>query len=98
MTAMHKETARSPNANRPQQTGPEFPTPEHLTPDQDAALHILCELFRVPYNPDHYRPILQLPPEWVAGWVGGVAQQYDRPTVYIGCSPEGALCAGKVGV
>jgi hypothetical protein len=70
----------------------QLPNPaEHLTEAQDVSLQRICEAFQVEYNPDHYHPIFDLPPDWVAGWVGGVAQQFTRRTIYIGCSPEGEI-------
>jgi hypothetical protein len=68
------------------------PSSEHqLTMLQEAALSSLCERYEVEYHPDHYRPVFDLPPDWVAGWVGGIAQQDVRRTIYVGCSPEGEI-------
>lgn len=62
---------------------------DHLTEAQDASLRALCAAFHVEYNPDHYTPKLQFPPEYVAGWIGGVAVQFERRTAYVNVSPEG---------
>jgi hypothetical protein len=68
------------------------PKPEHeLTLLQETALYALCERYHVPYDPGHYRPAFDLPDGWVAGWLGGTAQQKIGPTIYVGVSPEGEV-------
>jgi hypothetical protein len=37
------------------------------------------------------RPTFDLPSTWLAGWVGGEAIQATRPTIYVGCDPEGRI-------
>lgn len=54
---------------------------------QRAALVRICERFSVPYDEAHYRPVFDLPSDWVAGWVGGP----DHEKLYIGCDPEGRI-------
>jgi len=52
---------------------------------QARALWALCDRYKVPYVPEHYRPAL--PKGWVEGWVGGP----DAGKIYVGCSPEGRI-------
>lgn len=73
------------NEHQPQ---PERPS---LTAEQEAALRGICGRYKVGYDQDHYQPRFDLPQGWVAGWVGGYAIQAERPTIYIGASPEGEL-------
>ena len=53
-----------------------------MTPAQEAALRSLCERYRVPFNPEDWRAVFDLPPGYVAGWAG---------PIYCGCSPEGHI-------
>jgi hypothetical protein len=58
---------------------------------QEQALRALCARYNVDYDAGHYKPSFDLPAGYVAGWVGGHAIQATRPTIYVGCSPEGAI-------
>jgi hypothetical protein len=70
----------------------QVPTPEYqLTLLQDVALSSLCERYAVAYDPRHYGPAFDLPPDWVEGWVGGPEIQQTHPTIFVGCSPEGEV-------
>jgi hypothetical protein len=53
-----------------------------MTPEQDNALKLICERFHVPYDPANYRPVFDLPKDWVAGVVG---------PIYVGCDPTGRI-------
>lgn len=77
-----------------------------MTTEQEATLRKLCESYNVPFDPAHYPGSqFDLPPGYVAGWVGGpdhAALLHDdgrrvnvqggsrRTTIYVGVSPEGA--------
>jgi hypothetical protein len=61
------------------------------TEEQARALFAICERYHVTYDPDHYKPAFDLPKGYVAGWVGGYGIQKSHPTIYVGCSPEGAI-------
>ena len=62
-----------------------------MTEAQMEALTSLCERYKVPFRPEHYRPTFDLPSDWVAGWVGGYEIQEEHPTIYVGCSPDGRI-------
>ena len=51
----------------------------------------ICERYGVTYNPADYWRDSSLPAGYVSGWVGGHAIQATHPTIYVGCSPEGAI-------
>lgn len=57
-----------------------------MTPAQIAALLALCERFHVPFDPDDYCPQFDLPPGYVAGWVG-----HGPGQIFVGVSPEGEI-------
>lgn len=63
----------------------------HLNGKQEDALRALCDRYRVPFSARDFRSAFDLPAGYVAGWVGGHAIQQSRPTIYVGCSPEGAI-------
>ena len=73
----------------------------HLTEAQETALRGLCERYGVDYAAEHYGPDTDLPDGWVSGWIGGPhhanpayiqpAEPAGKPTVYVGCSPEGEV-------
>jgi len=52
-----------------------------VTEAQERALRNLCERYHVEFNPETFHSRFDLPPGYVAGWIG------DR--IYVGCSPEG---------
>lgn len=56
----------------------------NLTDQQTDTLRRLCEQRALTFDPDHYQPQFDLPPGYVAGWIGG-----DTGTIYVGVSPEG---------
>lgn len=53
-----------------------------LTKEQRAALDRLCQNYGVEFDESKYTPQFDLPPGWVAGWVG---------PIYVGCDPEGHI-------
>jgi hypothetical protein len=53
------------------------------TSAQTVALQALCVRFGVEYKAANFRPVSDLPSDWVAGWVG------DR--IYVGCDPDGEV-------
>jgi len=53
-----------------------------LTREQEYAIRDLCRRYRVAYIPGHYTPQFDLPPGYVAGWIG---------PIYCGISPEGDI-------
>lgn len=53
-----------------------------MTDEQRDALRTLCRGYKVPFQPENYLPVFDLPPGYVAGWVG---------PIYVGCSPEGEI-------
>ena len=61
------------------------------TEAQARALFGICERYGVTYNPADYWRDSSLPAGYVSGWVGGHAIQAAHPTIYVGCSPEGAI-------
>jgi hypothetical protein len=65
------------------------PERQGLTEAQDTALHGLCDRYGVDYSPAHYTPQFDLPPGYVAGWVGG--PERPKPTIYVGCDPHGGI-------
>jgi len=72
-----------------------------MTEAQDAALRDLCARYGVDFAPSHYTPKFDLPPNWVAGWVGGPRhanpsyanpeQPAGAPTLFVGVSPGGEV-------
>jgi hypothetical protein len=61
-----------------------------LTNEQYAKLRSLCDRYRVPFDPTHYRtssPNAVMLPGYAEGWVGGV-DQADQ-TIYVGVAPNG---------
>jgi hypothetical protein len=65
---------------------------------QEAALRSLCERYNVRFVAAHYHPQFDLPPGYVAGWVGGIehapkpsGRNSPKVTIYVGCSPEGEI-------
>jgi hypothetical protein len=50
--------------------------------NQKLALQDLCKRFHVEFVEDQYRPVFDLPSDWVAGWVG---------EIYVGCDPSGSI-------
>jgi hypothetical protein len=68
-------------------------TPERsLTEAQVGSLQNLCERYGVEYRADDYfiYPADSfMMPGWAEGWVGGHEIQWEHPTIYVGCSPEG---------
>lgn len=60
-----------------------------MTDAQRTALVNLCERYGVPFDPSHFTTgaAWDLPPGYVAGWVGGP----DVQKLYVGCSPEGHI-------
>lgn len=49
---------------------------------QDKALVEIHQRYGINYNPDRFRPTFDLPPGYLAGWVG---------SLYIGISPKGDI-------
>lgn len=64
---------------------------DSFTEAQETTLRTLCESFYVPYSAEHYRPVFAYPPDWVAGYVGGIVARYDLDTPHIAVGPEGEL-------
>ena len=60
--------------------------PAHVTDDQAAAIINIHVRYRVSLHPADWHPAFDLPPGYVAGWVGGPEQR-----LYIGVSPEGDI-------
>jgi hypothetical protein len=46
------------------------------------ALARLCKGYKVPFREEDFVPQFDLPPGYVAGWVG---------PIFVGCSPEGEI-------
>jgi len=61
------------------------------TEAQARALFAICDRYRVGYDPAHYWRDPSLPPGYVSGWVGGRDIQATRPTLYVGCDPDGRI-------
>lgn len=53
-----------------------------MTPPQEAALRDLCRRYHVPFDPKEYHVRSDLPPGYVAGWVG---------PIYVGCDADGRI-------
>lgn len=53
-----------------------------MTDAQRAALQDLCDRYHVEFDPTKYHPRSDLPPGYVAGWVG---------SIYVGVSPSGEI-------
>ena len=73
----------------------QLPQPESLlTPQQASSLEAICLRYTVKYNPSDY---FVYPADstmmagWAEGWVGGREIQAERPTLYVGVSPEGEV-------
>jgi hypothetical protein len=62
-----------------------------VTAAQEAALRAACDRYRVAFDARHYAGPFDLPPGWLAGWLGGPEIQPATPTIFVGCSPEGGL-------
>lgn len=60
-----------------------------MTDAQELALRRLCDGYGVKFDADHYHPQFDLPPGYVAGWIGG--NVFLPVTIYVGCSPEGEI-------
>lgn len=61
-----------------------------MTPAQKEALIDLCERYGVTFTESDYEVApFDLPPGYVAGWVGGALTA--RRTIYVGVSPEGEV-------
>jgi hypothetical protein len=58
-----------------------------MNEQQRLALQSLCSRYKVEFKEEHYRPQFDLPPGYVAGWLGGV----DAGKIFVGCSPEGSI-------
>jgi hypothetical protein len=54
-----------------------------MTEAQREALQDLCDRYKVPFDPATFHARSDLPPGYVAGWIG------DR--IYVGCDPEGRI-------
>lgn len=70
------------------------PREVNMTEEQRAALKRLCESYHVEYRDEDYLPAFDLPPGYVAGWIGGNEHNGTRAgfkTLYVGCSPEGEI-------
>jgi hypothetical protein len=55
-----------------------------LTDKQVHALSALCHRYNVTFDESNFLPAFDLPPGYVAGWIGN-----DR--IYVGCSPDGDI-------
>ena len=62
-----------------------------MTTEQTTALTGLCQHYGVEFRATDYTPRFDLPAGYVAGWAGGWDIQATHPTIYVGCSPEGAI-------
>lgn len=67
-----------------------------MTNAQRDSLWDLCGRYHVPFREDDYHPQFDLPPGYVAGWVGGNQHggqlgKVDKLTIYVGVDPEGAI-------
>jgi hypothetical protein len=71
-----------------QLSNPERP---QMTEAQETALRGLCERYGVEYAAAHYHPTFDLPPDYVAGFIGGWEIQKEHPTLYVGCDGEGKI-------
>ncbi len=58
-----------------------------LNMNQQAALSALCARYGTEYKAEHYTPQFDLPPDYVAGWIGNEAGRY----LYVGCDGEGQI-------
>lgn len=67
----------------------------NMTLLQELALRRLCQGYSVSFDPAHYSPQFDLPPGYVAGWIGGQHRIHEspagRPTIYVGVSAEGEV-------
>lgn len=64
-----------------------------LTDEQERALRDLCRRYHVNYDAADYGTQFDLPPGYVAGWLGGIAghQGPNGPTIYVGVSAAGEV-------
>jgi hypothetical protein len=53
-----------------------------MTRPQEAAIRRLCDAYKVSFRPENYHPQFDLPPGYVAGWIG---------PIYCGISAEGEI-------
>lgn len=60
-----------------------------LTMSQYVALKSLCHRYGVEFNTSDYGPQFDLPPDYVAGWIGGIDSK--ARTIYVGCDGEGRV-------
>lgn len=49
---------------------------------QREALGALCERYGTEFSEDKFRPVFDLPRNWVAGWAD---------PIYVGCDPKGNI-------
>lgn len=57
---------------------------------QELALRRLCQGYGVTFEASDYAPQFDLPPGYVAGWIGGHLGNPGR-TIYVGVSAEGEV-------
>lgn len=50
---------------------------------QAEALAALCKRYNVEFDRENFKPTFDLPPTYVAGWIG------DR--IYVGCDADGRI-------
>lgn len=62
-----------------------------MTTAQIAALTDLCDRYKVPFDPEAFHTQFDLPPGYVAGWVGQPDFAGNPGSIYVGCSPEGEI-------
>lgn len=57
-----------------------------MTPEQEAALKDLSTRYNVAFVAEDFWPTFDLPPGYVAGWIGG-----EERKLYVGCSADGRI-------
>lgn len=62
--------------------------PRVLTRAQERSLRALCGRYGEEFHFGDYTPQFDLPPGYVAGWVGG---PNGSRRLYVGCDPEGRV-------
>jgi len=59
---------------------------QEMTAMQLAALADLCQRYHVRFDAESYHPQFDLPPGYVAGWIGT-----PENGIFVGVSPEGRI-------
>ena len=74
-------------------------TGRSMTPAQETSIRRLCDRYGVEFRESDYTPQFDLPPGYVAGWIGGVeagrgsshpSSSHPR-TIYVGVDEDGTV-------